>query len=106
MASFEIEAFQVIDQKMPDILIADIGMPQDDGYSLIRQLRALEIEQGRRHLPAIALTAYASASDRDQAIAAGYDLHLKKPVGPKELTNAVARLHVVAGFSPRSTSEN
>jgi PAS domain S-box-containing protein len=90
MASSTIEAFQVIDQKMPDILIADIGMPQDDGYSLIRQLRALEIEQGRRHLPAIALTAYASASDRDQAIAAGYDLHLKKPVGPKELTNAVA----------------
>jgi CheY-like chemotaxis protein len=63
-------------------MIADIRMPDADGYVLIQTLRAIEREHSYKHLPAIALTAYATAADRDQALAAGYDLHLAKPVGP------------------------
>jgi CheY-like chemotaxis protein len=65
-------------------------MPQEDGYVLIQRLRAIEQEHSQKRLPAIALTAYASAADRDQALTAGYDLHLTKPVGPVALTHAVA----------------
>jgi CheY-like chemotaxis protein len=71
-------------------MIADIGMPQEDGYALIQTLRALEREHSHTRLPAIALTAYASTTDRDQALTAGYDLHLAKPVGPADLAQALA----------------
>ena len=76
----------------PDVMIADIGMPGDDGYVLIQTLRAVEREHSHKRLPAIALTAYATTADRDQALAAGYDLHLAKPVGPSELTQALSKL--------------
>jgi CheY-like chemotaxis protein len=72
-------------------MIADIGMPQVDGYALIHELRAREREQSQERLSAIALTAYATTTDRDQALAAGYDLHLTKPVGLSDLTRAVAK---------------
>jgi CheY-like chemotaxis protein len=72
-------------------MISDISMPMEDGYVLIQKLRAIEREQSQKRLPAIALTAYASNADRDQALAAGYDFHLTKPVGPSDLARAVAR---------------
>jgi PAS domain S-box-containing protein len=72
-----------------DVLISDIGMPQMDGYGLIRRVR--EIEPGtNRHIQAIALTAFASKDDRQEALAAGYQMHLAKPVAPGDLTRAVA----------------
>jgi CheY-like chemotaxis protein/anti-sigma regulatory factor (Ser/Thr protein kinase) len=75
----------------PSVLVSDIAMPDEDGYVLIRRVRALEGDSGS-HTPAIALTAYASHVDREAAISAGYDAHLAKPVSPLHLTKAVARL--------------
>jgi len=89
------EALASIQRDLPDLMIADIGMPKEDGYRLIQKLRAHERELSRNRLPAVALTAYASAVDRDQALAAGYDIHLTKPVGPAELMLAVAQFRKV-----------
>ena len=69
---------------MPDILISDIGMPGLDGYDLIRQVRRLPAANGGK-LPAIALTAYTRTEDRLQALRAGYDMHVPKPVELAEL---------------------
>ncbi|HEY9802921.1 MAG TPA: ATP-binding protein [Leptolyngbyaceae cyanobacterium] len=85
------EALQIIPQWKPDVLVSDIGMPQEDGYSLIRQLRSLPTEQGG-NIPAAALTAYARAEDRTRAIQAGFQLHLPKPIEPAELATVVASL--------------
>ena len=90
-ASSAAEALDAIGREKPDVMIADIGMPHEDGYMLIQKVRALERDNSQPGLPAIALTAYASAADRDQALAAGFDLHLRKPVGLSDLTNAVAK---------------
>ena len=73
----------------PDVLVCDIAMPGDDGYTFISQVRST---LDGAHVPALALTAYARAEDRDRALKAGFDLHLSKPVEPKELVAAVARL--------------
>ncbi len=89
LASSASEALRLISRNRPDVMIADIGMPQEDGYVLIRTLRALEREHSHSRLPAVALTAYASAADRDRILAAGYDVHLPKPVGPADLMQAV-----------------
>jgi PAS domain S-box-containing protein len=70
-----------------DVLVLDIEMPGEDGYAVVRQLRA----RGDR-TPAIALTAYGRGEDRRRALAAGFDIHLPKPVDPAELTQAIARL--------------
>jgi PAS domain S-box-containing protein len=86
------EALEAIDEHRPDVLLADLRMPEEDGYSLIRKLRAREREQEAARLPAIAVTAYASAADREQAIAAGYDWHMAKPFDPDALTRAIAKV--------------
>ena len=75
----------------PDVLISDIGMPDQDGYTLIRQIRELELLRGGS-IPAIALTAYSQEKDRKQAIAAGFQMHLSKPVDIEELISAIAQL--------------
>jgi CheY-like chemotaxis protein len=75
----------------PDVLISDIGMPGEDGYSLIRKVRALPSQSGGR-IPAVALTAYARAEDRIKALAAGFQMHAPKPVEPAELAAIVASL--------------
>ncbi len=84
------EALQVLSQFKPDILLSDIGMPEEDGYSLIRKIRTLpgEIQQ----IPAIALTAFAGVEDKKEAIAAGFQQHLVKPVDPSELVSAVLKV--------------
>jgi CheY-like chemotaxis protein len=66
-------------------------MPDQDGLAVVRQVKAWAAETGVE-LPALALTAYARAEDRDQALAVGFDLYLSKPVEPSELVRAVARL--------------
>jgi signal transduction histidine kinase len=79
----------------PDVLVCDLGMPLQDGYDLIRQVRAMPAEQGGQ-IPAIALTAYAKEQDRDRALAAGFQTHLPKPVDAAELVNLIA--HLVGRF--------
>jgi signal transduction histidine kinase/CheY-like chemotaxis protein len=90
-ASSAPEALVACDEWRPEILIADIGMPGEDGYTLMKKLRALEKLRGG-HIPAIALTAYARQEDRLRAIAAGYERHVPKPIEPDELLAAVASL--------------
>ena len=85
------EALKIIPSWRPDVLIADIGMPIEDGYGLIKRVRALPKEQGGQ-TPALALTAYARTEDRVRALSAGYQVHLSKPVDRAELTAVVARL--------------
>jgi signal transduction histidine kinase/CheY-like chemotaxis protein len=85
------EALAACDEWRPDILIADIGMPGEDGYTLMKKLRAREGERGG-HIPAIALTAYARREDRLRALSVGYEYHVPKPVEPAELLIAVASL--------------
>ena len=75
----------------PDVIISDIGMAEEDGYELMRKVRALPPEQGGL-VPAIALTGYATRKDRERALAAGYQLHLAKPVEPADLVAAIASL--------------
>lgn len=85
------EAMEIIESWRPDVLIADIGMPVEDGYGLIKRVRALPREQGGQ-IPALALTAYARTEDRVRALSAGYQVHLSKPVDRMELAAVVARL--------------
>jgi CheY-like chemotaxis protein len=75
----------------PDVLVSDLGMPEEDGYALIERVRALKPEQGC-DIPAAALTAHVREEDRILALAAGYQIHIKKPVDPTKLALAVATL--------------
>jgi CheY-like chemotaxis protein len=74
-----------------DVLVSDIEMPGEDGYALVRRIRARERGTGTR-LPALALTAYGRPEDRRRTLAAGFNLHLAKPIDPSELVLAVASL--------------
>ena len=85
------EAVSIIERDAPDVLLADIEMPGEDGYSLLRRVRALPSEKAAR-MPVAALTAYASGHDRGKALEACFDMHLAKPVQPSELVQAVANL--------------
>jgi hypothetical protein len=85
------DAMEQFRAEVPDVLISDIGMPGEDGYSLIRRVRALPAEQGG-HVPAIALTAYARAEDRVRAVLAGFQAHIPKPLEPAELIATVGSL--------------
>ncbi|WKB54314.1 hybrid sensor histidine kinase/response regulator [Eleftheria terrae] len=82
-------------QQQPDALISDIAMPDEDGYSFIRRWRAEELRQGLRRVPAVALTAFASARDRAKAFAAGFDAHIGKPIDSTVLIDTL--LEVVMG---------
>lgn len=87
------EALIALNQSVPDVLLSDIGMPEVDGYMLMRQVRALSPERGGR-LRAIAFTAYAGEYNQQQALAAGFQLHISKPVEPEKLVSAIASLVV------------
>jgi signal transduction histidine kinase/ActR/RegA family two-component response regulator len=82
------EALQRLELQWPDVLVSDIGLPDEDGYSLIRRIRLRETGH-EAHLPAIALTGYARADDRDRILAAGFQAHVPKPVEPSELIAAI-----------------
>jgi len=85
------EAFAVLIQSLPDVILSDIGMPDEDGYMLMRQIRALLPEQGG-NIPAIALTAYAGEVDQKRSFSAGFQVHLSKPVDLEQLVNAIAQI--------------
>jgi CheY-like chemotaxis protein/anti-sigma regulatory factor (Ser/Thr protein kinase) len=85
------EALTALTQSVPDVLLSDIGMPDIDGYMLMQQVRTLPPEQGGQ-IPAIALTAYAGEINYQQAIAAGFQSHVSKPVEPAELVAVVISL--------------
>jgi CheY-like chemotaxis protein/anti-sigma regulatory factor (Ser/Thr protein kinase) len=83
--------FTALQELRPDVLISDIGMPDEDGYSLIGKVRALPADQGG-NTPAAALTAYARTEDRLKILRSGFQIHLPKPVEPSELIAVVANL--------------
>ena len=92
-------AFEALSSSQFQVLVSDIGMPQEDGYSLIQRIRKLPAEKGGT-IPAIALTAYASDVDRNAALSAGFQNHLPKPIAPDDLVNAIIDL-VVKGVGSR-----
>ncbi len=85
------EAIEVLPQLQPHVLVCDIGMPGEDGYTLIRKVRALTADRGGS-VPAVAFTAYADNEDRTRALEAGFQTHVAKPVDPGELVAVVANL--------------
>jgi CheY-like chemotaxis protein len=90
-ASSASEALEIIKSERFDVLISDIGMPDEDGFSLIRKIRNLPDDLGG-DVPAIALTAYARAEDRIEALRSGFQMHIAKPVEPVELIAVVANV--------------
>jgi CheY-like chemotaxis protein len=106
VAASAAEALSVLEQFKPDVLISDIGMPDVDGYMLMRQVRRLLPQQGgfipglseamplakRHEVQAIALTAYAGELNQQQALEAGFQRHIAKPVEPYELVKTIAAL--------------
>ena len=85
------EAYEVVKSFRPHVLVSDIAMAQEDGYSLVRRLRRLSPEEGGR-TPALALSAYAREEDRIRSLAAGFQQHMAKPLDPGDLVGAVSRL--------------
>lgn len=95
-------ALDILGQWKPNVMVSDIGMPGEDGYDLIKTVRALESEHGGT-IPAVALTGYASAEDAARARAAGYETHMAKPVAPSDLVVAVASLVAKGSVKMKST---
>jgi PAS domain S-box-containing protein len=85
------EALSVFDNELPDVMISDIGMPDEDGYELIRKLRSTPPDRGGL-TPAIALTGYASRKDRERALSAGYQKHMAKPIEQADMISAIASM--------------
>jgi PAS domain S-box-containing protein len=86
-----VEALRTLNQWRAEILVSDIGLPDEDGYALIHKVRELDPDHGGA-IPAIALTANARVEDRARALAAGFQQHMAKPVDPAELTRAIAQI--------------
>ncbi len=93
------EALALLRWIRPDVLVSDLAMPDEDGYSLIRNLRAIERESGRE-TPAVALTAYVRVQDRARAEAAGFNVFVEKPVDPEELIAVLAGIAESRGGKP------
>jgi CheY-like chemotaxis protein len=85
------EAFESMARDVPDVVVSDLGMPEQDGFSMIQTLRQMPPDRGGQ-TPAIALTAYAREEDRLRALSAGFQMHLTKPVEPERLLEAIAYL--------------
>ncbi len=85
------EGFELLKTHRPDVIVSDIGMPERDGYELIRDIRALSTAAGGK-TPAIALTAFARSEDRTRAMLAGYQVHVSKPIEPQELVATIKSL--------------
>ncbi len=96
VASSASEALAIVAGQRPSVMVSDIGMPHEDGYALMRQVRGLPAEQGGQ-IPALALTAYARSGDVERAFDAGYQRHVSKPVDPLRLVELVAGLVGRAG---------
>jgi CheY-like chemotaxis protein len=91
VASSAREAFELLQQELPEVLVTDIEMPGEDGYSLVRRIRKLPSGKGGR-ITAIAFTAHAGAHDLPKLMSAGFDRHVPKPLQPRELITAIATL--------------
>ena len=85
------EAIGLVETERPDVLVSDIGMPDVDGYELLRRVRALGPDRGG-HVPAIALTAFARREDRTRALRAGFIVHVPKPIEASVLVATVAHV--------------
>jgi PAS domain S-box-containing protein len=85
------EALAALEARLPDVVVSDIGMPGEDGYALVRKLRARPPEAGGA-LPAVALSAHAARDDAERSRAAGFELHIAKPIDPESLVDALAGL--------------
>ncbi|AKJ06726.1 Two-component hybrid sensor and regulator [Archangium gephyra] len=95
------EALRAVREGRPDLLVSDIGMPGEDGYRLISQVRALPAEEGGG-VPAVALTAYARVEDRTRALTAGFNMHVAKPVEPTELLSILSNLVMLSAGGQES----
>jgi signal transduction histidine kinase/CheY-like chemotaxis protein len=93
------EALKLLVESKFNIIVSDIGMPNMDGYELVRRVRGMNVD-GAARIPAVALTAFARSEDRTRAMLCGFDLHIAKPVEPGELCAVVARLAGKAGTEP------
>lgn len=100
-ASNAAEAVASVESERPDVLVSDIGMPETDGYELLKRVRALGRTRGGK-IPAIALTAFARSEDRTRALQAGFQVHVSKPVEPSELIATVAS---VSGWADENRPE-
>src|SRR5437773_11392058 len=85
------EALSAYDQFPPNVIVADIGMPDYNGYALIGRVRARDRERGKI-VPAIALTAFTTSIDRDTVLSAGFQVHMPKPFEPRRLISVIADL--------------
>lgn len=86
------EAFEILRETTPNVIICDIGMPVEDGYSFLHRLRDTETTTGKAHVPAAALTAYTRDEEKQEALKAGYQIHLSKPIQEQVLVSSVAGL--------------
>jgi CheY-like chemotaxis protein len=82
-------ALAAINETLPDVVLADIGLPEKDGYALLNEIRA--VDRGR-YVPVAAVTAYARPEDRDKLVSAGFDAHLPKPAELRSIVETVLRL--------------
>ena len=87
-----LEALAKYDESLPQVIVADIGMPDYNGYNLIGRVRAKDRERGGKIVPAIALTAFTTAIDRDTVLSAGFQIHMPKPFDPDNLISTIADL--------------
>jgi CheY-like chemotaxis protein len=87
LAASVMEALKHLNERVHDVIISDIGMPDMDGYQLLRRVRSLDAK-----ITAVAVTAFADSEDRVRALQAGYNMHVAKPIDPQELIKAVAAL--------------
>ncbi len=92
IASSGAAALDILAEYHPHVLVCDIGLPDMDGYTLMRRVREMERARGRRVVPSVALTAFASEEERQRAVSAGYQIHVSKPVEPDRLVEAIARV--------------
>ena len=93
------EALSAYDQSVPQVIVADIGMPDYNGYTLIGKVRARDRERGGNIIPAIALTAFTTAIDRDTVLSAGFQVHMPKPFEPDRLISVISDLAAQYGES-------
>ena len=97
-ASSAVDALQLLQISRPHVLLADIGMPGASGYDLIREVRRRDMQTGN-YLPAVAVTAYATGTDRDRALAEGFDDHMSKPVSPAAIIQTIRSVSRISGSS-------
>jgi CheY-like chemotaxis protein len=90
------EGLLVLENELPDVILSDLAMPDQDGYDLIRELRRRSAASGGL-VPAIAVSAYARAEDSSRSLASGFQIHLTKPIDPNALYSAIERLAILSG---------